>query len=232
MKIDIQLFGVHQRDEMIANLAEKLRLDTSQIHYDDRPNGGHCFYTAKKAWLAPLAEGVTHRLVCSDDIEVCNNFLEIAEQIAEAHPKSVTSFFPFEFMERNPEIEQCETPYFLCHIVSGCAIMMPVEYIEGYCNYADNNFGENADDDRTLQTWAEKSRIQILTTIPSLIQHIGDVSILNPTCKTRRTVYFEQNPEANWQSKKIANWYEKEWFFANHGVPYKNKGVLKYVEEY
>lgn len=231
MKIDIQLFGVHERDEMIANLAAKLSLGTSQIHYDDRPSGGHCFYTAKKAWLAPLEEGTTHHLVCADDIEVCDNFLEIAEQIAEAHPKSVISFFPFEFMERNPEIEQCETPYFLCHVVSGCAIMMPVEYIEDYCNYVDKNFGENADDDWTLQFWAMKNHIQILTTVPSLVQHIGDVSVLNPTCKQRRTVYFEKNPEVDWSNQKIAKWCNSEWFFANHGKPYKNKGVLKYVEE-
>lgn len=46
-------------------------------------------------------------------------------------------------------------------------------------------------------------KIPILTTIPAIIQHIGDVSVIDPSKPIRRTQYFERDPVANWASQKI-----------------------------
>ena len=231
MTVDIHIYGVHARDDMITATVNKLDLSDDCVHYDDRPNGGFMIYTAKKAWLAPIQDGVTHRVVLADDVEVCGDFLNICKQIAEAHPKSIISFFPYEFMKRNHEIEGCDTPYFKASILSGCGIMMPVEYIEPCFSYIKDRFNDECPDDFAIQSWADANRIQILTTIPALLQHIGDESIANKGCFIRRTVYYENNPVSDWSNKKIMEYRIKEWFFSNHGKPYDTKGVLRVVTE-
>jgi len=231
MSLDIHIYGVHARDDMIAATANKLDLNSDRIHYDDRLNGGLMMYTAKKAWLAPISENITHRICLADDVEVCDDFLAIAAQIAEAHPKSIISFFPYEFMRKTPEIEALDTPYLKCHILSGCAIMMPVEYIEPCFDYVKERFNDECLDDWGIQQWAESAGIEILTTVPALVQHIGDTSIANKGCFIRRTVYYQSNPVANWSSKKVMEYRLKEWFFSNHGKPNQTKGVLRVVSE-
>lgn len=234
MKLDIHIYGVHARDDMIAATASKLSISSDNIHYDDRPNGGLMMYTAKKAWLASIPENITHRIALADDVEVCDNFLEIAEQIAEAHPKSIISFFPYDFMKRVPQIEGCDTPYFKARVLSGCAIMMPVEYIQPCFKYVKERYNDVCADDEAIQSWAESEGIEILTTIPALVQHIGDESIANKGCFIRRTVYYDKNPVANWTSKKVMKFRLKEWFFSNHGKPRMgdDKGVLEVATEY
>ena len=226
MNIDIHIYGVHARDDMIAATTSKLGLASDYIHYDDRPNGGLMMYTAKKAWLSPVSKGITHRICLSDDTEVCDDFLSIATKIAEAHPKSIISFFPYEFMRKTPEVEGLDTPYLKCHILSGCGIMMPIEYIEPCFKYVKEHFNDTCDDDWGIQQWAKSASIEILTTIPACVQHIGDESIANKGCFIRRTVYYEEKPVANWETKKVMEYRLKEWFFSNHGKPSQTKGVL------
>lgn len=231
MSIDVHIYGVHVRDSMIHNTKCKLGLSDDCIHYDDRPNGGFMIYTAKKAWLAPIDDGVTHRVALADDVEVCDGFMDICKQIAETHPKHIISFFPYEFMNRNPQIEMLDTPYFKAHILSGCGIMMPVEYIKPCFDFIREKFHDECPDDFAIQTWAQSVGVQILTTIPALLQHIGDESIANKGCFVRRTVYYDECPEANWNSKKIMEYRLREWFFSNKGKQRKEKGVLTDVTE-
>lgn len=231
MSIDVHIYGVHVRDSMIHNTKCKLGLPDDYVHYDDRPNGGFMIYTAKKAWLAPIDDGVTHRVALADDVEVCCGFMDICKQIAETHPRHIISFFPYEFMSRNPEIERLDTPYFKAHILSGCGIMMPVEYIKPCFDFIREKFNDECPDDFAIQTWAQDAGIPILTTVPALLQHIGDESIANKGCFIRRTVYYDEYPEANWNSKKIMEYRHKEWFFSNKGKQRNEKGVLVDVTE-
>lgn len=230
-KIDIQVYGMHERDIMIQNLKEKLNLCDDHIHYDDRPDGGLCIYTAKKAWLADVPKGVTHRIALADDTDVCNNFADIAAKIAATHPKAIISFLPYEFMSRNPAIEGLDTPYFKAHVLWGAAIMMPVEYLEPCFDYIKTQFDDDIADDDGIERWARSQNIQILTTVPAIVQHVGDDSILEPGRMIRRTVYYDECPEANWDSEKIMEYRLREWFFANKGKQRKEKGVLTDVTE-
>lgn len=228
-KIDIHIYGVHERDAMIAATVEKLGLSNDNVHYDDRPGGGLMVYTAKKAWLAPVPEGVTHRVALADDVEVCEDFWKICEQIAEAHPDAIVSFFPYEFMERNPEVEGRDTPYFQTSILSGCAVMLPVEYIQPCFDYIKAVFDDNCADDEGIQAWADARGMRVLTTIPAIIQHIGDDSIANKGCFIRRTVYYDPKPAANWGSREVLKYTEHEWFFSNRGKRRTKRGVVSYV---
>lgn len=227
--IDIHIYGIHSRDSMIKVMTAKLDILPSAIHYDDRPNGGSILYTAQKAWLADIPDDVTHRIVFQDDVETCDNFKAVVTQIAETHPKDIIGFFPFNFQDRISQIEGQDTPYFLANPLSACGIMMPVEYIQPCFNYISEHFGEDVDDDYAIQEWARHAGVRVLTTIPALIQHIGDESIANKGAGIRRTVYYQKNPQANWSSKKVLHWRELEWFFSNHGKRRPDKGVLEIV---
>lgn len=225
-KIDIHIYGVHERDDMIAATVEKLGVSYANVHYDDRPERGLMMYTAKKAWLAPIPEGVTHRVALADDVEVCNGFWEICKRIAATHPDAIVSLFPFEFMKPNPVIEGLDTPYLHCSILSGCAIIMPTKYIKPCFDYVKAVFNDNCADDEGIQAWADDVGIQILTTIPATVQHIGDDSIANKGCPIRRTCYYDPNPVADWDNKNIVKFVKNEWFFSNNGKPRTNKGKV------
>lgn len=231
-KIDIHIYGVHERDVMIANTVNKLGLSYDNVHYDDRIERGLMMYTAKKAWLAPIPNGVTHRVALADDVEVCDGFWEICEQIVETHPDKIISLFPYEFMERNPLIDGYDTPYFKCSILSGCAIIMPVQYIKPCFEYVKDRFNDVCADDEGIQAYADSHGIGMLTTIPAIIQHIGDISIANVGCFIRRTVYYQNKPMANWLNKKVLKYTEREWFFSNHGKKRKNSGYVTQINNY
>ena len=222
-KIDIHVFGMHSRDDMIKDIVDKLDLSYDEVHYDDRPDGGMMIYTAKKAWLAPIPDDVTHRVVLADDVEVCDGFWEICERIAETHPDSIVSLFPFEFMEPTNSVENLDTPYVYCSILSGCAIIMPTKYIERCFSFIKETFNDVCADDEGIQAWAEQADIPIITTIPATVQHIGDISIANKTSPIRRTCYYVSNPVANWDNTEIVRAFKKEWFFSNNGVKITRK---------
>lgn len=228
-KIDIHIYGVHERDDMITATVNKLGLGYDNVHYDDRPERGLMIYTAKKAWLAPVPDGITHRVALADDVEVCDGFLEICEQIVATHPDKIISLFPYEFMQRNPLIEGYDTPYFKCNILSGCAIIMPVQYIKPCFDYVKAVFDDICADDEGIQAYAEARGIGMLTTIPATIQHIGDDSIANVGCPIRRTVYFQKNPIADWSNNTILKYTPREWFFSNHGKKRENDGIVTII---
>lgn len=229
--IDIQVYGMHIRDDMITRLTSKLELPNENVHYDDRPNGGLMIYTAKKAWLAPVSDGVTHRVALADDVDVCNDFKNICEQIAAAHPDNIISLFPYEFMYYNPDLEALDTPYLKTMSLFGAAIIMPVKYIEPCFEHINRCYNDNCADDDGIMSYARENGIDVLTTIPATVQHIGDVSLITPNAKIRRTVYFNPNAEADWTNKKVMEYQRPEWFFSNHGKIRHNKGVLKYAVE-
>ena len=229
--IDIHVYGMHARDTMIANLVSKLNIPEENIHYDDRPDGGLMIYTAKKAWLAPVAKGVTHRVALADDVEVCDGFREICEKIAATHPNDIISFFPFEFMHHNSDLDMLDTPYLKTMSLFGAAIMMPIKYIEPCFAHIKICYDDRCADDDGIMSYAMLHDIRVLTTIPATVQHIGDVSLITPNAEIRRTIYFDQKANADWTNKKVVMYKRPEWFFSNHGKIRSNVGVLQDVTQ-
>lgn len=229
--VDVQIYGVHARDDMIAALTAKLSIPLDRVHYDDRPDGGLMIYTAKKAWLAPVPDGVTHRVALADDVDVCSDFISICEQIAAAHPEDVISLFPYEFMQYNPDLDVLSTPYLKTISLFGAAIMMPVKHIVPCFEYIKRVYNDNCADDDGIMSYAREQNLRVLTTIPATVQHIGDASIITPNARIRRTVYFDKNAKADWSCKKVMTYQRPEWFFSNRGKIRPNVGVLKDVTE-
>ena len=115
--------------------------------------------------------------------------------------------------------------------LSACGIIMPIEYIQPCFNYIKQRYNDTCDDDYGIRDWAIHNGVQIITTIPALVQHLGDDSIANKGSPIRRTVYYKQNPKANWASQKVMQYQIPEWFFSNHGKMRTDGGTLRVVAE-
>ena len=199
--IDVRIFGVPERIDWIKKKKEILDLPDENIIMDYEHVG--CAPTAKRAWLKKTDKPFT--MVLSDDAELVNGFMGYCERVVKAHPKNIISLFPFQFIRPVPgsRIPTC-SPYVLTKTLSGCGIIMRTEWVEPCIrSWPPDAKG----DDSNIQRWAEKQHIKILTTLPALIQHIGDVSVCDPTRSLGRTPYFDMNPaNVNWDSTYVTNW--------------------------
>lgn len=177
--IDVKIMAHPSRRENVLKILSELNLDESIVAWDDREKLGDAMYTAKKAWLAPVPPGCTHRLVLQDDIEVCDNFLMLADIVAEQNKDCIISFFHCEKYDT-------DEPYQDIKVMWGCGIMMPVDIMETVWNYIDymgkhpNLFKEHdlLKDTNSIKIAATNNNIPIKNTVPSLVQHIGDTSLV------------------------------------------------------
>ena len=190
---------------MAKELAEILSLPEGQITWDDRPEGGDAMYTARKTWLHPMPEGATHRLVLQDDVIPCDGLLAICEQIIETQPKAVfalTTFTYSIYAQMDPE-----TPYFpVTTPFPACAILFPKEYIEPWLAWCEE--GHYPDfrlhDSHMIRLWCMDTGIPVLSTVPQLVDHRDDETLLPYTYQVeRRSQMFSRTPEGNWGNRRI-----------------------------
>ena len=207
MKFDIKITGVHQRDQWINDLKKELNLKDTDVIYDDRPNGGNAIYTVEKAWMEPIPEGITHRLVIQDDVIVCNDFISIVNKMINAHPDAIFALFPnaYRRYEQLNIFKEINTPYITGKGFSGNAIILPVKYIEPcfkslHIKCKDKFF--NQIEDQVMHRWIKEHNIDIINTCPAIVQHIGDDSVLTPGREIRRTSWFEKDisSDVNWNN--------------------------------
>ena len=207
---DIKVYGVEKRMPMIKNIMNKLDLTEDDVFLDDRPHGGDALYTSKKALLASPRFDITHRVVLQDDVEVCNNFKQIVAEIIKTHPDKIIALFPWDFylkivLDNNPNLVN-QTPYVENgRHVTGCGFILPYQYIRPYLCYAEEHCHDKwFYEDQAWFDWAKENKITILNTIPALIQHLGDESLIfKDKTLIRRTNFYEENPQANWSSQLI-----------------------------
>lgn len=204
--ISIKIVGVREREYMIDEMNRQLQLPAGDIIYDERPGGGYAFPILKKAWLDPFAEGETHRIVLNDDLELCDDFINICNQIAKAQPNSIVSFFSTYFNSSycDQEIQKLQTPYVRHDVgIFGCAIMMPKNVAIECMEYTNNYYPDIKFESRAFTQFARERGIPIITTLPGLVQHIGDESLVDQSLPIRRTMRFEKHPEADWSAKEV-----------------------------
>lgn len=196
MKFDIKVYGVHKRDDMIKTTVERLGLNfETDVFYDDREKGGDALYTAKKAWLSPIEEDITHRVCLPDDVYVCDNFREVIQNIIEQHPNSAISLFPFLIREKNSYISGIKnTAYVKASFLAGIGIILPVNHIKPCFDYIHDFLHDQIYDDTGMSWYCDKEKLEMLQTIPSTLQHIGDETLIwDKDTPIRRTDYFKEH---------------------------------------
>ena len=213
--VDIKIVASRQRQEMAENLRDTLELTDQDVFYDESSETGNPYLSVKQTWLLPHADGVTHRVVLNDDVQVCSGFKQIIEQMAQSHPDCAFSLFTMAFdgESYNDFISGLESPY-IHHDWSmwGCAILLPINIVEECFSYIDSVFGENALESHGILSYLNHKRIPILSTIPVTVQHIGDDSLFDSSLPVRRTVRFDENPTADWTSTKVEDPPVLDWF--------------------
>ena len=205
VKVDIKIMGCHKRDEYIKAMLEKLGLDESIVCYDDRDGKGDAMYTARKAWLAPIPYGVTHRLVLQDDCLLCNDFVDIVHKIVEQYPNV---FFSLLNTRVNPEDKKIDSPYIqiVGERMYGQAIIMPVKHIQKMFDWIDRLEKGYRHDDTAIGTYASVNGIKVLSTIPSLLQHLCPTDSLlgyNNEKKVSRVWIGEDLSHIDWTKRGL-----------------------------
>lgn len=213
--VGIRVTAIESRRAMAEHLQQRLDLPDTHIIWDDRPQGGNAMYTVKKAWRDPLEDGETHRVVLNEDTEVCNGFREIIEQVAQAQPDCLMVLFTTALNGHGYDdyVQDLQTPY-VDHTIGlfGCAIMMPARYIEPCFAWIEQNCDPDIWDNAGILAWLRHSGLPIRTTMPLLVQHIGDDSVVDPTMPIRRSERFEMDPAADWSCSDVAAMPELDWF--------------------
>lgn len=209
-KCDVKIMAVKPRREMVLRMCEQLGLEEKDtVIYDDRPQGGGPQYTRKKCWFAPIPEGVTHRVVLQDDLEVCDNFVEIVNEIVNVHPEFIFSLF---CSRMRYEYALPNSPYV---VIKGCnawgqGIMMPLKFVKPLYDFVDTELCPDFPrDDGIYAWWAQKEKMHILTTVPSTIQHL---------CPKDSTIGFNDARKISkvWRGRDLSdvNWKANSFSFS------------------
>jgi hypothetical protein len=169
--IDIKIMAHPSRRDNVLKICKQLNMDESIVVYDDRENGGDALYTARKAWLAPIKEGITHRLVLQDDVLLCDNFTNIVSDIINTLKEKVITLFNLIPVDLTKNKKCCYRKY---EVLSGAAIIMPVLYIQDCWNWIDKHCDDCKHDDLMIAKYCKSHYIDMFTTIPCVVQHLGD----------------------------------------------------------
>lgn len=202
--VDIRIMASPKRAGHVEEMLKKLKLPETSVTWDDRPNGGDAMYTAKKAWLHPVPSGVKHRLILQDDIEMCDNFVETVNMIADAHQDCVLSLFSLSSPNYSPHHKK--SPYHQIDTLNGCAIMMPTDIINPCMKWCDESTDEvlKLQDDLMITEYCRAHNIMMLTTFPNIVQHIGHESLLHKNrfweCKS---MWYDKKGVADWWNDRI-----------------------------
>ena len=206
-KVDVKIMAVKSRRKMVLDMCEKLGLSEEEcVIYDDRPSGGGPLYTCKKCWRAPAEKGVTHRVVLQDDLLLCNNFIDIMNRIVNTNPIHIFSLYCSRVRFENA---LKGSPYLIIkgRNAWGQGMMMPLAYVEPMFEFADLELGEDFPyDDGIYIWWAQSVGLEIMTTIPSTIQHLCPTESTlgyNNKLKVSKVWAGENLDDVNWESKKI-----------------------------
>lgn len=81
--------------------------------------------------------------------------------------------------------------------------MMPKDVAIECMEYTNNYYPDIKFESRAFTQFARERGIPIITTLPGLVQHIGDESLVDQSLPIRRTTRFEKYPDADWNTKEV-----------------------------
>lgn len=217
MKFDVKIYGIEERQDNILKNKEILGLSDNDIiilKKEDRvtPQDRFPYKMCKKSFMSPVPEGVTHRVVLQDDVELVPNFRKYIDTVVNTHPDVIFMLTALDFRNKNEYADNLKSPYVkVGQFVSGCALIIPVKYIQDMFSWIEMTYPTiwtgYPHEDTTIKIFADRHRIPCLTTVPSLVQHIGDVSTCCDYVQPLRTAYFSDWEKANWSSSIVCNSY-------------------------
>lgn len=194
MDVDVRIMAVKARKKNVKALLKALKLNSDAVTWDDRPEGGDALYTARKAWLSPWPTGCTHRVVLADDARVCKGFMGIVNKLAETHPDDIfTLFHTSELVEGGPVARVCSKMAF------GVGMMLPRALIKPIFEHP-----IRPEDDMSVTFYAYQHGLQVLTPMPSIVQHLDEGSLLGNAGGIVSKSFVDE-PVMDWTKTDIIN---------------------------
>ena len=194
------ILGTPQRRSLISKLKQKLNDAQLILDLDSKGPLYSQIQALKDAALNHPSEPI---LLLQDDADPCPECLEICTKIISHHPDKVVSLFPYDFLDTEVVPFENDIPYYDLGILSGVGTLIPNKWLDDYIAFAECS-PRPKEDDKTLQLFCEENQIEIIQTVPALVQHIGDQSIWNPTASIRRTKYlYQPGQQVNWETSEI-----------------------------
>lgn len=213
MKCDIKIYGIEERKDNILKNKEILGLKDTDIFIlkkEDRttPQDRWPYKMCKKMFTSPVPKGVTHRLVLQDDVELSPNFRDYIDKLVNTQPDAIFMLTALDFRTKNSYGDSFKSPYTaIGQFVCGCAVLIPVKYIQDMFSWIEKTYPDiwtgHPHEDTAIRIFADRHRISSLTTVPSLVQHIGDVSTCCNYVQPLRTAYFSDWEKADWDSNIV-----------------------------
>lgn len=192
------IIGIKERQLFIEDTCRKIKID--RIVLDDTKQGP--LYSIIMAFSEVCLTDDDYFIILQDDALPCNNFLQVCEKITQSHPKSVIGLFPYDFLDKEVEPTNNNCPYYDLGVLSGVGVILPAIYREKYLEFAKKS-ETPMQDDLTLYNFCRQENIEMIQTVPAVVQHIGAESFLNKGAGERKSDYFEENPIANWESREV-----------------------------
>lgn len=180
MKLGIKISGMQERNFFIIQMLKSMNLidkRESVVQYN-----GVTKVTLDNFFRAcdSLNDGEnTHVLIMQDDLELCDGFLEICSKIIEKYPSAIWTLFNSRIKDSD---KKNDTPYIKI-VGCGCygqAIIIPVSILEDMKKWCRENCYTNGViwEDVAVGEYAKRKDVDVMSTIPSLVQHIGARSSL------------------------------------------------------
>lgn len=171
MEIDIRIMTVPNitRQENVRRLQQQLQVPDEKIFCDTDYRG--CAWNSKRAFTYPSDK--SHILVLQDDVQVCDNFIDIVNKIINQHPHSIITLFDYY------GIHAGSTPYKTVRnkSLTGHAIIIPQEFISPVFNFTYSPFyATNADDTHIIYA-ARHFGYEVLLIVPNLVNALPMTSI-------------------------------------------------------
>lgn len=222
-KCDVKIYGINERKDNILHNKEILNLSDNDIQMVERCWENRWPYKmAKKAFLQkPSDPSITHRLVLQDDVELCPDFYGYLNKIINARPDDIIMLTALDFRTQNDYADNLKSPYVEVGIyVSGDAVIVPLKYVEDMFKWFEQNFSQiaigNPHEDAAFLFYARAHNINCITTVPSIVQHLGDQSSLCNYQHIMRTYYFSDWEKANWEDNTLNKAYRNNEEFQKH----------------
>jgi hypothetical protein len=182
--ISVSIIHAPWVSERAANVQELLKQVPRAVVVADNHNrrGSHlvgnrrgCWPMAARAWKSrdPLA---THHVVLEDDAQLCDNFLELANQAIKQQPESALSLF---MGSRR-----------LCSV----ATSLPTKIIDKWLLWAAEDSKTYPHHDALVIRGMEHLGVQLLYARPSLVNHRAFQSLL--AHQPHLAVQYEQSPSS------------------------------------
>lgn len=208
MSVEFRIMGVRKRrEQFILPMLESLKMNEDIVFYDDEYNyekkNINALRCCKRTFLAPTDK--THICVMQDDLELCDNFVEIVEECAKRFPNAIFSFYQ---PRLKPEEKCNETPYVKIKGsgMYGQCIMIPSYMVKVVFAWSDANYGEDyIHSDTVIGFFCEVNGIPVMATHPCIVQHLGcSDSAMGYNNKNKVSKIYDKHPDiAQFKTKKF-----------------------------